>query len=278
MSTVPFRYLHHLVTVPVLVAGTETTFVLDSGIGLTLVSSSLAAAIGCELTGSTYTGRRMSGQQVTIPLGSLDSLTVGTHRRADIVVGVFDIAGLEGVEGFLSLDYFRSTPLTIDYRAGVVVLEDADTMAARAEMGVPVAVRLEQDAHSTSAFLPFQVTGHGPISVEVDMGSDSLILNRALAADLGVDLSAAKTRCAQGRDETGHDYTRHFTQINGRVSVAGAPAIGQDDPEVMFQEIIYDGLVGDAFLRNFTVTFDLRGSRMIFAFPQNCEPGRIQRA
>jgi hypothetical protein len=27
----------------------------------------------------------------------------------------------------------------------------------------------------------------------------------------------------------------------------------------MFQEIIYDGLVGDRFLRNFTVTDDLPG-------------------
>jgi hypothetical protein len=27
----------------------------------------------------------------------------------------------------------------------------------------------------------------------------------------------------------------------------------------MFQEIIYDGLVGDRFLRNFTVTYDLPG-------------------
>ncbi len=34
---------------------------------------------------------------------------------------------------------------------------------------------------------------------------------------------------------------------------------------VMIQEIIYDGLVGDGFLRNFVVTYDLPNSRMIFA-------------
>jgi hypothetical protein len=35
----------------------------------------------------------------------------------------------------------------------------------------------------------------------------------------------------------------------------------------MFQKIIYDGLIGDAFLRNFVVTFDVAAARMIFAIP-----------
>ncbi|HYK34247.1 MAG TPA: hypothetical protein VEV63_19900 [Streptosporangiaceae bacterium] len=39
------------------------------------------------------------------------------------------------------------------------------------------------------------------------------------------------------------------------------------DSDVMFQKIIYDGLIGDRFLRNFTTTYDLVNSRMIFAVP-----------
>ena len=33
----------------------------------------------------------------------------------------------------------------------------------------------------------------------------------------------------------------------------------------MFQRIIYDGLVGDAFLRRFAVTFDLPRAQLILA-------------
>jgi len=33
----------------------------------------------------------------------------------------------------------------------------------------------------------------------------------------------------------------------------------------MFQSIIYDGLAGQSFLKNFTITYDLDRSRMIFA-------------
>jgi hypothetical protein len=271
MATVPFRYAFHLVTVPVLVGGTEARFVLDTGIGLTLVSESLATLVGCMPNGSTYTGRRMSGQEVTLPLGSLGSLSVGGHRRENLVVGIFDMAGLaslEGVGGFLSLDYFRSMPVTLDYAAGVVILEDPVSLAARAESAASVEVRVEHDAHTTSVFLPLDVAGLGSISVEVDMGSDSLILDEGLAGDLGVDLDAKSTRRVEGEDETGHMFARYFSRLHGVVNVTGAPAIRQSDPEVMFQKIIYDGLVGDAFLRNFVVTYDLGNARMIFAAPR----------
>jgi len=33
----------------------------------------------------------------------------------------------------------------------------------------------------------------------------------------------------------------------------------------MFQKIIHDGLVGDSFLRNFAVTYDVANARMIFS-------------
>ena len=36
MRETPFEYLHHLVTVPVLLNGQERRFILDSGMGLTL--------------------------------------------------------------------------------------------------------------------------------------------------------------------------------------------------------------------------------------------------
>jgi hypothetical protein len=58
VSEVGFEYLQHLVTVPATVGGIETRFVLDSGIGLTLVRKELARAAGLECSGDSYTGRR----------------------------------------------------------------------------------------------------------------------------------------------------------------------------------------------------------------------------
>ncbi|MGH7642293.1 MAG: retropepsin-like aspartic protease [Candidatus Dormibacteria bacterium] len=270
MGSVPFRYLHHLVTLPVLIGTVETRLVLDTGIGLTLISSALAERTGWEPTESTFSGQGMSGQEVTAPLGVLPELSVGGQRQEGMTVATMDlaaVAGLAGVEGFLGLDYFRSTALTVDYAQGAIVLEDADSVAQRARAGAPAAVRVELKGPATTVFLGLELPDQHSVWVEVDMGSDSLILNAHLAAELNIDLTAEGVRRVDGQDETGHVYRRYFTGLAGDVCVAEASAIRQRDPDVMFQEIIYDGLLGDAFLRNFVVTYDPPNSRMIFGSP-----------
>ena len=93
VSATPFDRIHHLVTVPVLVGERTARFVLDTGIGLTLLSERLCAAIGCRSGGSTFTGRRMSGQEVTVPLATAPPLAFGGATRRDHVVGIMALDG-----------------------------------------------------------------------------------------------------------------------------------------------------------------------------------------
>jgi Aspartyl protease len=269
-STVPFQYLAHLLTVPVCVGDTETRFIVDTGIGVNLISDSLAGAVGAARSGSVFTGRRMSGQEVTASMVSLASVRLGELLSRDVPAAIFDMgamAGLDGIGGFLSLQYFRSTPVTVDYPARLLVLEDEQSLARRAESGFPVGVQVKDDGPSTDVHLALRLPGGRVISVEVDAGSDQLILNQPLAAEAGVDLAGQNVQKVEGQDETGHAFARYFTALQGDVSLADAPLIRQADPDVMFQDIIYDGLIGDRFLRNFTVTYDLPRSRMIFTQP-----------
>jgi len=67
-----------------------------------------------------------------------------------------------------------------------------------------------------------------------------------------------------GTDETGHAYTRWFTKLSGEIHLPSAPELAQHAPDVQFQRIIHDGLVGDAFLRRFAVTYDVAGAELIF--------------
>jgi aspartyl protease len=260
MHPVHFEYLEHLVVLPVTAGGTETRFVFDSGIGLTLLSESLARRLGCEATGQVFRGRRMSGQDVSVPLARLDSLEVGGYERSALTVGVFDlgIPGFEGIDGFLSLDHFADAPVTVDYGSQLVVVGERPS-------GVPVAVRVDREGPSTAVYMPLELPNARTVSVEVDMGSDDLILDERFAAEFGVDLDGAAVRKVAGSDETGHEYVRHFTALSGVIRVPNAPELAQRDPGVMFQKIIYDGLVGHSFLRNFAVTFDLPNERLIFS-------------
>ena len=251
LAEVPFTYLAHLVTVPVTLNGAEVTFVLDSGIGLTIVRDPAA----CALTGATFSGKRMSGQEVTVPLAVVPSLGFAGDERRDVEVGLLDMSGfpseLDDIGGFLSLAHFAATTLTVDYPRAVV------SVGARAA-GTAVPMRVELDGPSVCVFAPLTLPDGREIEVEVDMGSDSLILDERFA-----ELGAGEVRRVDGTDETGNRYTRRFTQLPGRIHVTGFPELGQDDPGVMFQRIIQDGLVGDAFLRRFTVTFDVPGASLL---------------
>jgi hypothetical protein len=265
-TSAPFEYLAHLLTVPVQVAGVDARFVFDTGIGVSLISAALAARVGCIPDGSAFTGRRMSGAAVTVPLGRLASLRVGGHLWRDAPVGVFDMqamAGLEGVDGFLSLTCFEDTAVTVDYRAGLLIVEEEASLASRAAAGMPVPVQVKKDGCSVDLSLGVSLPSGREIQVEVDTGSDVLILDIGLARDAGIDLNGAGVRKVEGVDETGNEFIRYFATMTGDLGISEAPQLTVSRPQVMFQKIIYDGLVGNQFLRNFTTTYDLTNSRMI---------------
>jgi hypothetical protein len=268
VAAVPFDYLAHLVTVPVTVNGSlESRFVLDSGIGLTLVSAAVADAVGCVPSGETFSGRRMSGQEVEVALAVPTTVALGELERTDDRVGILDLSGfpaeLSAIGGFLSLAFFDDAPFTVDYPRRILELETPETLAARAGAGRSLDVRVERDGPSVTFHLPLTLPDGRSVEVEVDMGSGELILDVRLAPELGIALDDPGVRRVDGIDETGHDYTRSFTTLAGTVHPTGAPELAQDDPAVMFQRIIYDGLLGDDFLRRFVVTFDVGGGRMI---------------
>ena len=259
MSETPFEYLQHLVTVPVTVNGINARFVVDSGIGLTLVREELAEATGIVRSGGSFTGRRMSGQAVTLPLAEASVSFAGSTFEGH-EVGIIDMSAfpdaLSGIGGFLSLAYFAHLPFTIDYGRGVIALGSA--------RGVSIPVTVERDGPSVTAFLPLTIPGGRWVSVEVDMGSDELILDERFAAETGAPLDGDGVRRVAGTDETGHDYTRTFSRLSGPIHPTAAPGLAQDDPDVMFQRIIHDGLLGDAFLRRHVVTFDVAEERIVF--------------
>ncbi len=263
MPGTPFRYLHHLVTVPVRIDDRhDARFILDSGIGLNIVSASFAEQAGVAVGSRTFSGQRMSGQEVELPLAQLTSLRFDDLRREDVEVGVLDLSGfppeLGVIDGFLSLAFFDEQPFTIDYESAVVKLGGSDG-------GVSVPLEVERDGPAVTAFMRLVLPGGRVARVEVDMGSDELILDDDLAVGVGVALDDPAVRVVDGTDETGHAYTRRFTTLHGAIHPDGAPSIAHDDPAVMFQRIRYDGLVGDAFLRRFAVTFDLPAGRIVFA-------------
>jgi predicted aspartyl protease len=264
LASLPMQYFEHTIAVPVKVGDRPTLFIIDTGIGLPLIAKSLCEKLKCQPHGK-FTAKRMSGQNVTVDLTTIESITVGGIVHKNVEAGIFDLSGMPiaGVEGFLSLGFFEHQPFTMDYAAATVWLETPESLAARKKTGVSVPVEFDRNGPSLGIYMRLELPKAGTVKVEVDTGSDSLILDQRFMRKLAI----GRVKRRQGKDETGHSYVRSFSELKGNIFPAGAPQLVQHNPPVMFQKIIYDGLIGHSFMNNFVVTYDLSAPVIIFNRP-----------
>lgn len=256
--TLPVRVNDHVVTVAI----------LDTGIGLALISQGLCERIHCAIDGE-FVGRRMSGQEIRVPLTRVDRLTVGGVVQEDVVAGVIDIDGFfpePQIEVFVGLPFFRDRPFTIDGPRRTLTLESEASLAVREERGRVLPIRLQPHGPALDTFVQMTLAdGAATAEVLMDTGSRALILHPRYAELLGIDLAGEGTRRHDGHDETGQAYARFYVELDAPVAFAGAPEMRRTGASTMFQEIIYDGLVGTELLSSFVVTWDLPRSRLLVA-------------
>lgn len=74
-NQVEFSYFEKdFLVVKVIINGSiEGNFILDTGIGITLISKAMCQKINCVVKGE-HVGKRMSGQEVKIPLSTVESI------------------------------------------------------------------------------------------------------------------------------------------------------------------------------------------------------------
>jgi hypothetical protein len=256
-ATVEFDRLAHAVRVPVQIAGETHQFVVDTGIGITVVSPAVAARPEMTALGETSAGRRMSGQLVEAPLVRLPELAVGGFSAAQRVAGVYDL-GTE-FDGILSPGFFEPYALTIDPVRRTLTIGDAPTD------GVEIPLEVRRDGPSVAPFASLMLPSGRTITVEVDTGSEALILDTRFMPDCGLSPDDPAIETETGTDETGYDWTRRYATVKGSVHLSDAPQTAHDAPRAIYQDIIYDGLVGTDYLERFRVTFDFAGERMVLA-------------
>lgn len=274
LAVIPIHHASgHLVTLEATVCQTvRSSFIFDTGIGPTVISSSLASRIDAVPLGKDFKGKRMSGQELSLPLVILDSITAGgiDFRRA--VAGIFDIFSdrsrippeFRDVEGFISPALFQDIPFTWEYQSSKIVLESDTTAETSRRSGRCVPMKVKKEGPSIQLMVDLKLPSGRVISAEIDTGSNSLILNRSLMSE---PCQSKETRSENIEDETGHMAERVFSRLSGPVSLASEVGIAQLDPPVMFQDIVYDALIGVDFLKRFAVTFDIRRAEMIFNPP-----------
>jgi len=239
-------YLGRSLAIRASISGREGRFLFDTGEGVTMISPSLADALGCKPWGN-LTGFRMTGERLDTP--HCDGLIFQSHGVSlrVPVVGVLDImtffdSDAPKLDGAIGLDAFAGRAITLIIQRRQLVVESKGSLAARVRTATEIAIRVVRDAEGVALAVDVAVpTAAGRAWMELDSGNGgSIVVSRAVAPLLNLDPAADKPQAGT-------------FNIAAGVTVAGkirAP-----------QGMIMDGNIGSQFLENWCLTLDLARGR-----------------
>jgi len=293
-SSVPLKLgRKHAILLPVKIGEVDAQFLLDTGLGFDLISPQLAQKLGLEAT-PDYQVRPVTGGELKLGRAKLSSLAVGKEKETDLEVLVGDPGKFVGnggetqVDGILSLAFFKERPFTLDFANQQLVLEDRDSLAKRKAAGKRVGCRLSDE--KVVASVPLTLTERAPDPpkpggiagilstftgsggapdppkawVQVHTGHENLLLNSRLMFTLKVDATGANITETEPTDPTGQRF-RSWASHMGRIELEDHPTLRLEKAPVVFRKLEAEGVLGQDFLRRYTVTFNLPDSELFFS-------------
>lgn len=97
---------------------------LDTGASSSVINESMIRLIGHDPASAVRRIRITTGSGViSAPCLSIDRLEALGHTRRDFSIICHTLPPSASVDGVLGLDFFRDQRLTIDFRAGLILLE-----------------------------------------------------------------------------------------------------------------------------------------------------------
>ena len=266
--------------------GRESTFVIDTGSGFTVISKEAAKRYGVSEIARGGKSQGVGGDgKFDIVYGLIKSLQIGEVRVRSVPCFIRPFHGTrerpneERADGFIGLSVLAHFITELDYKDSIVRLD-------RSTEQPPSAVVQPTTAQSTTilpekTIVPFRTTQNGLISIETEI-DDTHRINAIL------DSGASSTVISQAAVER---LKMHDKIIKGQtVRVIGAAGIS-DNVELLFikncrvadlqhknmRALVLDfaainetsgfeqsGILGGDFLRNFRVTIDFSRAQVSF--------------
>lgn len=92
----------------------EGKFILDTGAGLNAVFTKFSNKIKNEKTNNFFVGHRATGEELNVDLYNAKSMEINNKKFNDQQYTIVDLE-FGDIDGMISLQPFRNTPITIDY-------------------------------------------------------------------------------------------------------------------------------------------------------------------
>jgi hypothetical protein len=241
------RFRKALWKVHVTVKGKPGEFLLDTGGGMTLLTDDFSRGIDCKFWGRT-TGYNMFGKRGDGPHCDDVQIKAGDVALTPVGVGKIDFgdqfSGDKTPDGLLSLDAFDGKAITLDQAAGTLTIETPASLAGRTKAMKELPFRMVRDCSARCL--------NGFVGVPTTEGMTWLILDSGAG---GVSLISRDHAGIFGLDPKGKEQ---------RLKFEAAPGVPIDSPAIV-ADMIMDGNLGQPFMSQYIITFDLANGRLWLA-------------
>lgn len=239
-------------------------FILDTGAAQTVLAAEIARELGIASTGARE--GMGAGGKLTIQLGTVESLAIGSAYREELSVGITDelerIASALGtkIAGVIGYDFLKNFRVTIDYTGQQLRLEQGTLSPSSG-----VAVEFQMAPRKPLLIVPAEVNGHGPFQFVLDTGASASAISPELAARLEITSAPGQT---EGLGAGGSVSLSLAKLESLRVGQAPSHGLTVIVPEMLapLGEAVgtrLDGIAGYDYLRNFRLTIDYPQGRLI---------------
>jgi hypothetical protein len=238
------RFRKALWKVHVTVKGKPGDFLLDTGGGVTLLTDAFSKGIDCEFWGRN-TGYNMFGKKSEGPHCDGVQLLAGDVALTPVNVGKIDFEGQfpgdVAPDGLLSLDAFDGKVITLDQKAATLTIESPKSLANRIRSMTELPFRMSRECSARCL--------SGFVGVPTSKGMTWLILDSGAG---GVSLISKDHAELFGLDPNGKEQRLKFQAAQG---------VPIDSP-VLVTDMIMDGNLGQPFMSQYVITFDLVRGRL----------------
>lgn len=230
-------------------------YLFDTCQGILVLDKSLAEKMGLKTIG-TVTAYTSKGEAKTATLSTIASLTVGAQRMNNPAVGVFDFSG--GIDGIIGGNFFEEFTITIDYSNKTIYFENDDSLRYRRRAGAIVPISIDRYREwGLDFYVLVQFNDKWVRQWGVDTGRYNSMFNVDDVPLLTGGISL---------EQYWRQHKKNPEDVS--LSLLDCPQIRMDNPRLNPEKAIKDGLLGNSFMQNYIVTFNIRDGYMIFSEPK----------
>lgn len=231
-------YVGRLVTIDAVIGTDTARLIFDTGGGETVISPAIAERLGCAPSGRSV-GYRMNGDRIDFTYCPAVTLTIGGVPFLHDQIGVWDVQallppGVPPVDGVLSLKTLAGQPFTLRLKEQRLTLETSQSFREQVDGMSRLRSRLATGVDGDELTVFVRGAVRDTAWFLMDSGNLDVV---QVAPHVGrmADSSASETWEAE-------------LTLDG---LRATPTVFRT------REIIYDGVLSEAFLRHWVFAFDL---------------------